>query len=145
MAAVKKGRTVSAPGQVNYDTVGERPEFMRWRRLRHASTGKSIEIYGYTVKQTLGPWVGYEKHRLDEAPCVHCGQTNVFQTMAEGKQGFHLCPGHFALPDSAGQLVPCGHRGSTNDKGEHVCMGKPSMSYHGAGRWTVVDGWTEIT
>ncbi len=141
----KARRTTRTPGTVNWDDLGKEPlPAVRWRILRSAMTNEVIDIFGYAIDDEKGPWVGYDRKHLHEAPCTHCGRRQFAHWGKEGPSAnrFHLCPGNLGA-DSMGNVVPCPYDGLRNDIGEHVCDGIPSMSFHGVCRWTGLSGWKE--
>ena len=90
---------------------------IRWRKLRPISgnvvstrEADLVHMYGYSVGP-YGPWFGYPKGSLQDAPCSHCGQTGLYQN----EQWRHHCPGIF-------EGVPC------SLLEDHLCKGEPSMS-----------------
>lgn len=139
-------RTVRVAGSVDYNKLGQEPlPATRWRKLESVMTHEVIIIFGYSIDEIKGPWVGYDLKHIHEAPCTHCGRLQ-FAHWSEGPSAnrFHLCPGDLGS-DSRGNVVPCPYPGLRNDAGEHVCDGIPSMSYHGVCRWTGLSGWKEKT
>lgn len=130
---------VRVAGKVNFDKLGVVEPAVRWRILENRE-GRRIRIYGYSAHAATGPWFGYEREDLINAPCTHCGRSGVFG----GKLESHWCPGNLGN-DSAGDSVPC----PSNAKG-HDCKGEPSMSWHGAKQWHIAgnhwgyEEWAEI-
>lgn len=142
----KARRTTRTAGAVDWEQLGKEPlPHTRWRMLQSTTTLQTLEIFGYSIDDVKGPWVGYDRKHLHEAPCTHCGrrQFSEWGVIGPTANRFHLCPGNLGA-DSMGNVVPCPYDGLRNDANEHVCDGIPSMSYHGVSRWTSLSGWKEI-
>ncbi len=131
-------RTRQVSGSVDYDQLGKpAPELMRWRKLYNEKTKTFIRVFAYSVRPpNIGPWSGYDAELLPQAPCSHCGRTGNGTKL-------HVCPGDLGR-NSEGTLVKCYHEGNTNDEGGHVCVGHPSMCWHGIKRWRPDEGWKEV-
>ena len=115
-------------GKVDYKNLWknmqERAKHIRWRklvpRLDAAIDGAVIEMFGYAC-QSGGPWFGYPRNSLQDAPCSHCGQTGIFQH----ESWRHHCPGY----------LPGGKQCSLLE--DHLCRGEPSMA--AAPMWRAAD------
>jgi hypothetical protein len=117
-------------GKVDYQNLLRdqihREKHIRWRTLRKIpDDGLTIQIFGYAC-HAIGPWFGYAKTNLREAPCSHCGQIDIFQH----SEWTHVCPGYWD-----NQQLPC--------LADHACRGEPSMSAGLAVMWKSGD-WTEL-
>lgn len=122
-------------GKVNYDKLHEQLEYrkktVRWRTLRCFENGAAMRMFGYAVtdsktgKKTA--WFGHPEGHLDDVPCSHCGQVNVFV----GDAWRHHCPGVL----HGGVACPLLE--------DHLCRGEPSMA--NAPMWKSSDFWEEET
>ncbi len=141
MANRKRTKNPGAGGQVDFDAVApEMPvkgSFGYWRVLRNRKSGVILKIFGYAITPVNGPWVGYTEITLNQAPCEHCGRKGHLDRL-------HVCPG-FYLPGPTGDPGPpvCNYDGMKTNDGEHVCTGRPSMSFHGLSRFSSEE-WTEM-
>lgn len=149
MASSKRTKNPHAGGTVDFDAVKPRPQSAHngfWRLLKNRKTGETLKIFGYAVNvdhsaaHTLdcGPWVGYTEESLKTAPCNHCGRTGNLDRL-------HVCPG-FYLDGPTGDPGPpvCAYDGMRSNDGEHVCVGRPSMSYHGVSHFKREE-WLELS
>lgn len=139
---------MTSRGKIDYKNLWrdhqERTKRVRWRTLRlqpcvaaplyrEALDSISrlpdgtllVHIFGYN-SHADGPWFGYTKAMLKDAPCCHCGQTNIFHQLT----WTHICPGWYD-----GVRLPC--------QDDHACKGEPSMSA-GAPMWRSED-WIEVS
>lgn len=109
-------------GKVDYKNLWknmqDRAKHIRWRKLvpRLDMPVRSVEIatiemFGYACAEG-GPWFGYPRVSLIDAPCSHCGQTGIFQN----ESWRHHCSGR--LP--GGVQCPLLE--------DHLCRGEPSMA-----------------
>lgn len=132
----KRTRNPGAGGAVDFDAVKPpEPEIVKpgyWRVLRNRKSGVLLKVFAYFVPMK-GPWVGYTEITLNQAPCDHCGRSGHLDRL-------HVCPGYYL---GEGAPPVCAYDGLKTDDGEHVCVGRPSMSYHGLSRFSSEE-WIEM-
>src|SRR5262245_28765750 len=130
-------RTVHYPGKPDLANYGQGPA--RWRLIERIGTDETLTIFGY---ESHRDYIGIPPADMGRAPCSHCGQLafqrftgTTAEILVSKHEIIHTCPG-FLGRDSLGVEVPCpeGH--------EHVCTGKPSMSWHGVSRYPRTE-WKE--
>lgn len=123
-----------ATGTVNFDEKFVPPgELCHWIYVVNQQDQWGM-VWGYELPDgsVMGyAWEGTGHPNIQEAPCAHCGQTTwqgkpVFCPDAESWDRDHTCPATWD-----GRPLPCSE--------PHVCKGRPSMSWHGVGKWTAPD------